>query len=260
MKYCSGLFLRECVCGVNIWLCCTSKNNTFILPWEIEFWVGNNFFPRVMKSLLCSLHLQCYCWENQRHSDYFPYDLSPHPPGDFRPFVLSILVLMLVCFHPLSWGLDGSFQSGNSCLSALGIFLDFFDKLSSPPPSIISFWKFCLDIEPPEMFLQFSSLFSTIFHLFFWIYFLRDFLLFYLPILLLVPSPIPTPIKLFKSSSFNQCSFVQHAAALSSGWLYLLLFLCVYWWFLHYVFSLESLKFLEVSFFYCLLFPLRSSK
>lgn len=112
---------------------------------------------------------------------------------------------MLVCFHPLSWGLMGPFNLEIPVFQFWGYFL-----ISLINPSLLrlplslfgnSVWTLNL------LRCSFSFLhFSLLFFIFLLIYFLRDFLLFYLPILLLVPSPIPTPIKLFKSSSFNQCS------------------------------------------------------
>lgn len=108
-------------------------------------------------------------------------------------------------FHPLSWGLNEPFQSGNAHLPVQGIFLDFFDY---PPPSIISdiflevLFEYWISWSGPPLF-TFLSCFSSFF------YFLGDCLYFIFQSFSWYPPPLllSWAVTLLKSSFIlNQCS------------------------------------------------------
>lgn len=147
-----------------------------------------------MKALLSWLHLQCYCWENQSHSDSFLYDLF------FSPWRFQALSLSSTFWSFTATGLDvrvfssivlGSWWALSTWKLPIFLFRGYFLISFITPPDIrhhlMSFWKSCLDVGLPQLVLQFSSLFSTIFQLSF--LFSGRFPLLYLPALLLIFSP-----------------------------------------------------------------------
>lgn len=137
-----------------------------------------------MKALLSWLRLQCYCWENQSHSDSFLYDLF------FSPWRFQALSLSSTFSSFTATGLDvcvfssivlGSWWALSTWKLPIFLFRGYFlISFITPPRTSDIIW--CLSESPvwtldflnwSSNFLHFSLLFSI-----FLFCFLEDFLYF----------------------------------------------------------------------------------